>query len=531
MDTGLSTRDVTDHDDGSADRSFSVLGRSGVATGHLDAQPEFFVDLNLDQVVESLTAGKQEYDLLPLFWTPAVDVEMVRNRQAVFADLHGAERPALRNGIEEFATGMRDMRHRLTQATKLRYTLQRQWWFLDAVRVYTSAVTALAETFQTDPPTSEGLQAADGHVRAYCGSAAFNRMRDDADLVHRDLAAIRYTIDVRGSRVTVADYAGEPDYSDRVQATFSKFAQAGTDDYRTAFAEVPDMNHIEAEILDHVQQLNPEPFARLAGISADYSEFIDEQLARMDREMQFYLSYLEYIRPLEQRGLTFCYPRVTDRRDEQSRASFDLALAAQWSRTGKDGEIVTNGFTLRDPERVIIVSGPNQGGKTTFARTFGQLHYLAALGCPVPGERADLLFYDGLYTHFEREETIDTLNGKLQDDLIRIHDILAVATADSVIVLNEIFTSTTLQDAATLGRRVLDRIRTLGALCLCVTFIDELAALAPDTVSMVSTVDPDDAATRTFNIVRAAADGRAYAVAIAEKYGLTYDQLLQRVSA
>jgi len=97
--------------------------------------------------------------------------------------------------------------------------------------------------------------------------------------------------------------------------------------------------------------------------------------------------------------------------------------------------------------------------------------------------------------------------------------------------MNETFGSTALNDARLLGSAVMAQLVARDLLAVYVTFVDELASLTPSTVSMMSTVEPADPATRTFRVVRAPANGLAYAAVVADKYGLGHDTLLRRVSS
>jgi DNA mismatch repair protein MutS len=505
----------------------SILFGDTPAPAGLDSRPEpaFFHDLNLDQVTGSVTAALGDYQLRPFFYAPLDDPDAVRYRHEVFRDLDGT---AVAEPVTAFAAGMRRMRQHLATAQQLHHPLQQQRWFLAAVAAYCDAAARLARDLDGTAVASRGFREFRAYLAGYVRSPGFTSLAAENAELLRELSGIRYCLHIKGNRIRVRGYDAEDDYGKDVLAVFEKFRQATAKDYRIRFHAHQDMNHVEAGVLDLVAKLHPDVFAAVAGHCDARRGYLDDVIARFDREVQFYLGYLAYMRPIRAAGLEFCYPAVSARSQHvHASATFDLALAAKLA--GDGGRVVSNDFRLDGAERILVVTGPNQGGKTTLARTFGQLHHLARLGCPVPGRDAALFLCDEVFTHFEKEEDLATLSGKLRDDLVRFRDILDRATARSVIVMNEIFTSTTLDDALFLGQAMLEKIIGIGALGVCVTFLDELAGLDAACVSMVATVAAANPAERTYQVVRKPADGLAYAMAIAAKYGLTYDQLQGRV--
>jgi hypothetical protein len=489
--------------------------------------PAFFVDLNLDQIVEAVTADWAEYDLEPFFHAPQQCEEAIIYRQAVFQDL---ENGAVLTRIQSFAQKMRSMREHLAQSEKLYYAAQKSAWFLDAVEIYCDAVRDLTDNLYDLPLKAAGLLAFRDYLACYRGSPRFVSLLEEAKGLREQLAAVRYCVLIQDGGFQVRSYDRESDYSAEVEETFRKFQQGAVKDYKVKFPSHAEMNHIEAKILEFVGELYPDIFSHLARFAADRRDYVDEAVAAFDRDVHFYISYLAHVATLKAAGLAFCYPRVSRTSKEvHDHDAFDLALAHKL--VSENAAVVCNDLHLTGRERVFVVSGPNQGGKTTFARTFGQLHYLASLGCPVPGRDAQLFLGDQIFTHFEKEEKAYSLRGKLQDDLIRVHEILDQVTPDSILIMNEVFTSTTLQDAVFLSKKVMRRIADLDLLCVWVTFIDELATFSDQTVSMVSTVVTDNPALRTFKIVRKPADGLSYAMSIAEKYRVTYHGLKERLKS
>lgn len=489
------------------------------------AEPDCFVDLNLDQVINVIVSGKEEYNLSPFFYMHLTSEQDIVYRQEIMRDI---ENPILFSYIEMFAKEMSDMRTGLAKAEKSSYQYEKERLVLDAMERYCDAINSFVHNLSLVNLESTGLLDFQQYLLEYLQSETFTSLLSGTKKLVNCLSTVKYGILTKELDVQVRPYNAEADYTAEVEKTFEKFKQNPVKDYLTKYEEQPGMNHVEAAILKGVTILYPEIFQTLTEYYKRYFNYGDETIKTFDREIQFYIAYIEYISKIKKSGLQFCYPEISGSNKEvYDYEGFDIALAYKLAK--ENSPVVCNDFYTEGDERIIMVTGPNQGGKTTFARTFGQLHYLANIGCPVAGSKAKLFLYDKLLTHFEKEENLETHHSKFEEDLYSIHDILNRATTDSIIIMNEILSSTTLKDSIFISKKIMEKIDGLDALCIWVTFIDELIPLSKKTVSMVSTVVPENPAMRTFKVIRKAADGLAYAISIAEKYKVTYDYLKERM--
>lgn len=487
--------------------------------------PECLNDLNLDQVFLKINQNKEKYQLSPFFYTILRDVESVIYRQEIFKDL---ESKKLSMVLDNFAEKMVVVRRYLNLTKKLLYEFHIKGWHLEAVLEYCSAVSSLSQALENQKVNSQGMHNFKNALSEFVRSDEFVELNNEACEVKEKLKSIEYSIIIKDRWVRVRKYQGENDYSKKIFEVFNKFRQIEAKDYRLNLVVDSGMNHVEAQILDCVIKLYPEEFGALRNFYEAHKQFVNPIIQKFDREIQFYLAYNLFIDRIRESGLSFSYPKVSaDDKSVYSCDSFDMALADKYRFN--DLEIVCNDFYLDGSERIIIVSGPNQGGKTTFARMIGQLFYLSSLGCPVPGSKSKLLLIDSVFTHFEREENIQNLRGKLKDELVDLKHILDQSSEKSLIIFNEILTSTSLHDARYISKEVINKIIQKDALCVCVSFIDELSTMSEKAVSMVSLIDPDNSTLRTFKIIRKPADGRAFAIHIAKNHGLTYEMIKAKI--
>lgn len=504
--------------DGLPDRS--VLGRT--------ASSDTLRDLALDGLVDKLVAGAGE-GLREVFATPLRTREAVRFRQAVFADLRDTR---LRAILVTFLENMDQVARARSQQRRAHYRVESDIWGAHAAAAYVHTLHSLAAELpaavEAVPARSEPLRLLARFVTEHAASPTMQALRRDAERVDRGLAEARYSVLVHGARVTIAPTGHEPDLQAQVLAAFERFRQSDVVGDTRARATGADLDHVQAQILDLVARLFQPLFADAALLAATRG-IPDATLSSVADQLRFYLAWLDAVAPAEASGLDTDLPEVlVGQAAVHALDTWDIALGLQL--VDEKRPVVTNDMELSGDERVLVISGPNQGGKTTFARTFGQLHLLSALGVPVPGRQVRVMLTDQVLTVFEREEVAGDLGGRLGAELARVHALLNALTPTTAVVLNEVFSSTALADARWLARRVLDRLTVAGVPTAMVTFLDELSRLGPATVSVVAGVDPADPAVRTWRLLRQPADGRAYADALAERYGLSAERLARRLT-
>ncbi len=512
---------------------FSILYPDGYETTQSETNdvPEYFLDLNLDQVIDAITLARQEYNLTTYYFSPLNSIQDILYRQDVFRNLADDE---LFHCIQKYSENMVIVRRYLSLAEQLdskyhiRYHME--GWVLEAADLYCETIKGFFNDLNQCRLFSKGMISIRDYVKKYLHTPEFEVLQKEVNELQAKLKTIRYCLAIKENAVRVRKFEDEIDYSQVVEKTFEKFRQGEVKNYLIKLNINSGMSTVEERALRCVAALYPEIFAELDAFFLKNREFLDETIRLFDRQIQFYMAYLEFSQRIRTKHLDFCIPEVSQQeKNIEAENSFDIALANKLIYEKEP--VICNDFYLDEPERVIVISGPNQGGKTTFARMFGQVHFLASLGCPVPGSKAKLFLFDQLFTHFEKEEDIRNLRGKLQDEIVRIHSILERATSNSIIVMNEIFTSTALVDAVFLSKEIVNKIIQKDAICVCVSFIDELSTISNQTVSMVSTIVPDDPAVRTFKIIRKPADGLSYAMSIAEKYHLMYQQIKGRIQS
>ncbi len=187
----------------------------------------------------------------------------------------------------------------------------------------------------------------------------------------------------------------------------------------------------------------------------------------------FYLGAVRFIRQLEKAGLPLCRPQIVpaEERRCEVKNSYNVHLALRQP----GAEIVMNDLLLAPQAGILILTGPNGGGKTTYMQGVGVVHILAQLGCHVPGSQAVISPLDQLFTHFPLEEKPESGTGRFGEEAMRLGKIFEQVTRHSLVLLNETLSSTNFSESLYLAQDIVRIMRRVGARAIYSTHLHELA--------------------------------------------------------
>jgi DNA mismatch repair ATPase MutS len=139
-----------------------------------------------------------------------------------------------------------------------------------------------------------------------------------------------------------------------------------------------------------------------------------------------------------------------------------------------DGRVVGNDVNA-DGKWLVMITGANQGGKSTFLRSVGLAHLMMQCGMFVPAESFRANVCDGVFTHYKREEDVNMKSGKLDEELSRMSDIAAKITPNCILLCNESFASTNEREGSEIARQIVRALIEAGIKVFFVTHLFDLA--------------------------------------------------------
>ena len=220
-----------------------------------------------------------------------------------------------------------------------------------------------------------------------------------------------------------------------------------------------------------LSDLNDEGLLLIANAMAQSTAHLLNFLKSLRTELGFYISCLNLAQALNKRNIPLCFPVPIYQRERHHvfEALFDPCLALT-----SDREIVSN--TLRtDNKNTFIITGANQGGKSTFLRSIGLAQIMMQTGMFVSAECYSADLCRQIFTHYKCEEDSHMVSGKLDEELRRMSDIVDALQRDDLVLFNESFSATNSREGAEIIRGVVTALAESNVKLFFVTHTAEFA--------------------------------------------------------
>ena len=185
------------------------------------------------------------------------------------------------------------------------------------------------------------------------------------------------------------------------------------------------------------------------------------------------------------------------------------------------GDVVPTTISIDAEHPVLLITGPNAGGKTVALKTVGLLTMMAHAGLQIPANEADLPLYDGVYADIGDQQSIFESLSTFSSHIRNIQRILEVVTPRSLVLIDELGSATDPEEGSALAISLLSHLRDRGAMVVATTHHRNVARLAQEEPGMVNaSVDLNPRTLEPTYRLTHGVPGRSYALTIAARLGL-----------
>lgn len=229
-------------------------------------------------------------------------------------------------------------------------------------------------------------------------------------------------------------------------------------------------------------------------------DHVQSFFASFQAELAFYIGCLNLHEQLTQKGGSLCFatPLAITEHQLSFQGLYDPALSLSMKQ-----DVVTNDV-VADGKDLIIITGANQGGKSTFLRSIGLAQLMMQCGMFVAADTFCASLCDGLFSHYKREEDLAMESGKLDEELQRMSIIIDSLTPDSILLLNESFAATNEREGSEIARQIISALVEKQIRVICVTHLYELARGFHEVASekfLFLRAEREKDGTRTFKLI------------------------------
>lgn len=502
-------------------------------------QPVFFADLQLEGILKAIVSKYMESDIRKYFYTVPGSVHTVRFRQNIYRDIE--KNPFMIPAFKRYANLLSESEKCFRFYRQVDDAVKQGSYLLLACHTWLEALKLLKETVGQADLSSQGFLELRSRLEEMDSDREFIDFKSMVKEAFSSMEELKLTLLVKKGRLSVLEDILEPekDVATQIREFMAAFDVCETEGavedalVKNLFPSPLETSPLENTIVDILKKSRPGIFETLKKFSTVSFTLEDDIFCQLKNEFLFYISFYEFEKQLEEAGHTLAFPEITENGALETEDVYDVALA--WKNRFSDYNVVKNDISYGEGKSFLVITGPNQGGKTTLARAVGQSVYFMLIGLKAPCRHMKTRFFERILTHFEVEESVETGAGKLKEELQRLKPMMQSKT-DSIknnfVILNELFTTATTYDARIMAKKVLEHFIGNNCLGIYVTHIQELAdeASQPGIRSMVAQIEPGDQAIRTYKILPMAANGLGYTDSIVKKYGLDYDEVTKRIS-